>query len=603
MKKIIATMLCVVLLIAGCSVTTKSEAVESNDTNDANENTISEQEPVILDIVTHPMFETEANVVRDQLIKSGFDVDVSLIPDWSGLYTALDSRDWDIYICSWRTLNGSPDYAVRSLYRSDGSGNKTRINDAEIDRLIDLAATQLQKEAVTTYSELEKRIVEDMAYYAPLNKMQVSMAVDKNLIDPETVEVGKSKYMYWTELDYNDPSLRDTTPLITTQRFSLGHFDLLTSNGTYLITVNSYVRLIEFTNDDKITTDSSLSHNYAIKDGNSEFYFILRDNVNFSKVDDTKAVDSGIRVGAEDVVFSLDRARSKDSVPGHRAYTSFKDIESVEIVTDLSELEQAIVSGGDLSIKEALESGIAPITELAADKSAVDNAAGKYQVVKVTTNRPFPQILNNLADFRAGIVYKDHVSEVNDFDVAAFDPTKDSRYGDVNQIMEGPTFSNELYCSGPYTILYANDYEVVSQRNPGFMPGTEFEANIKDVTVKLIGNTDASISALRSGEIHHVPEVPSNLLQIVKNDPNLSLTSNAVNGLVYAALNTDEDRNTSDVDVRKAILYSIDQQNIITSKDGAAYKGYSTLTMVDTGNTVEPNAEYVITHLQNYFSK
>ena len=76
-------------------------------------------------------------------------------------------------------------------------------------------------------------------------------------------------------------------------------------------------------------------------------------------------------------------------------------------------------SGSEVTVKEALEKDLdAKITELVADKTQPNNKEGKYQVVKMTTTKPFPQVLNYLAHQSAGIVSKKQVESINTYDVA-----------------------------------------------------------------------------------------------------------------------------------------------------------------------------------------
>ncbi|PMY00894.1 hypothetical protein C1Y18_35040, partial [Pseudomonas sp. MPR-R5A] len=90
------------------------------------------------------------------------------------------------------------------------------------------------------------------------------------------------------------------------------------------------------------------------------------------------------------------------------------------------------------SVRAALEEGLDnEITELVDNNDAVDNGAGKYQVVKMTTTEPFPQVLNYLAHQSAGIVSKKQVEAINTYDVDKFDVNKDIPYGDQNTITEG----------------------------------------------------------------------------------------------------------------------------------------------------------------------
>src|SRR5690606_8077823 len=128
---------------------------------------------------------------------------------------------------------------------------------------------------------------------------------------------------------------------------------------------NMYVRLVNLTDDDQVVSDGSLSYNYAIGEGNSDYYFILRDDINFAKVEDGTAVDTGERVGADDVVFSLNRAKDGESVPDHRTYSLHESMKDIEIVTNLAELEDTKLSGGEGSVLDALGEGLkADITEL-----------------------------------------------------------------------------------------------------------------------------------------------------------------------------------------------------------------------------------------------
>src|SRR5699024_11274795 len=107
------------------------------------------------------------------------------------------------------------------------------------------------------------------------------------------------------------------------------------------------------------------------------------------------------RVGAEDVVFSLERAKDPNSVPDHRTYSLHENMEDISIVSDLSELDGETADGG--TIREALEDGInQEINELVTDKTEVDNKSGVYQVVNVTKEYPFHEVLNYVAQQLTG---------------------------------------------------------------------------------------------------------------------------------------------------------------------------------------------------------
>src|SRR5690606_24089996 len=385
------------------------------------------------------------------------------------------------------------------------------------------------------------------------------------------------------DIDFNDTSKRDTEPLILSQSNpTLTSLDPIKGNdgSINMLNTNMYVRLVNLTDDDQVTSDASLSWNHTIAEGNSEYYFILRDDINFAKITDKKAVDTGERVGAEDVIFSLNRAKDKNSVPDHRTYTLHEHIDTVEVVTDLSELESVTQSDGSGTIREGLEEGLdTKISELVADKTAVDNGAGKYQVVKLTTTKPFPQVLNYLAHQSAGIVSQKQVESINTYDVEEFDVNKDIPYGDQNTVTEGPSYDNHLYASGPYILSYKNDYEAEFLKNPAYMPGTENEPNISTVTVRFIKDADSTLSALRNGEIYVYYGVPETKYDVVENDSKLRLQRIESNAATYMLFNPSEKREVGkSEDLRKAILYSINQQDFIDFYQGNVIKAVSTVS-------------------------
>lgn len=368
------------------------------------------------------------------------------------------------------------------------------------------------------------------------------------------------------------------------------------------LNTNMYVRLVNLTDDDQLTAEGSLSHNFSIAEGNSDYYFILRDDINFAKIDNKKAVDTGERVGADDVIFSLDRAKNKDSVPDHRTYSLHEHIKEAEVVTDLSALQNVKQSSGNGTILEALEQGLgSKITELVTDKTKADNSAGKYQVVKLTTTEPFPQVLNYLAHQSAGIVSKKQVESINTYDVASFDVNKDIPYGDQNTVTEGAAYNNTLYTSGPYILSYKNDYEGVFLKNPGYRKGTEYAPKIAQVNVRFIADADSALSALRSSEIHLYYGVPETKYDIIENDNKLKLQSIPSNAVSYLLFNTANRDVAKSSDLRKAVLYSINQDEILSFYKNNKLKAYSTVSpLVQTGNELKADPAKVKEFLSNY---
>lgn len=602
MKKssLLLLFLSLVIVLAGCNVTTKDDA-QQNQQEPAD--TATDTSAVNIELLGMSSNESDVNIIRDQLTKNGFNVKLNLQPDYGSFKAQQDAGNYDIALSSWTTVTGNPDYAVRSLFKT--GGDYSIMSDEEVDKLIDQAATQTPEDAAQTYKQLEQRLVTDKAYIAPLYISLKSQAFNKDVLDENSVRLSKSRSLPWEAVDFTDQSKRATQPLILSQSISeLTSLDPIKGNdgSINIINTNMNVRLINLTDDDKITSEGSLSYNHAIGEGNSEYYFILRDDINFAKITNKKAEDSGERVGADDVIFSMNRAKDKNSVPDHRTYTLHEHINTVEAVTDLSVLENTKVSGGSESVKEALEAGLdTKIASLVGDKNQASTKDGKYQVIKLTTTEPFPQVLNYLAHQSAGIVSKKQVESINTYDVEKFDVNKDIPYGDQNTVTEGDKYNNTLYASGPYILSSKNDYEATFFKNPGYMKGTEHEPKIEQVKVRFIKDADSTLSALRSGEIHLYYGVPETKYDVVKGDGKLKLQTIESNAVSYLLFNTkNRDVATSD-DLRRAVLYSINQDEILAYYNNNKIKAYSTVSpIVKTGNELVADPAKVKEFLNAY---
>lgn len=604
-KPLLILLIALILVASGCSVKTKSDVAGNQSTpNEEAENTV-DQTPVEIELLASSSNESDVNIIRDQLTKNGFNVKLNLQPDYGSFKAQQDAGNFDIALSSWTTVTGNPDYAVRSLFKT--GGDYSILADPEIDQLIDKAATETPEQYKETYKQFEQRLVFDKAYIAPLYISLKSQAINKDILNPASVRLSKSRALAWESIDFNDTSKRDKEPLLLTQAASvLTSLDPIKGNDGSInqLNTNMYVRLINLTDDDQITSEGSLSHNHTIAEGNSEYYFLLRDDINFAKIEDKKAVDTGERVGADDVVFSLLRAKDKNSVPDHRTYSLHEHIKNVEIVTDLSSLDKIQRAGGGGSVREALEAGLeTKIKELVADKNQADNKAGKYQVVKLTTTEPFPQVLNYLGHQSAGIVSKKQVESINTYDVATFDVNKDVPYGDQNTVTEGPQYNNTLYASGPYILSSKNDYEATFYKNPGYRKGSEYEPKISTVKVRFIADADSALSALRNSEIHLYYGVPETKYDIVKGDSKLQLQTIESNGVTYLLFNTKGRPVAESEDLRKAVLYSINQDEILAFYNGNKIKATSTVSpLVKTGNELVADPAKVQEFLNKYRS-
>ncbi|MEG0288804.1 MAG: ABC transporter substrate-binding protein [Carnobacterium sp.] len=587
-----------VVLLAACGVQTEDQASNGNSAS-----TSETTEKNAIELLGTSSNETDMNIVRDQLIKNGFDVKLNTQPDYASFQTQKEAGNYDLAISSWTTVTGNPDYAVRSLFITDGDNSS--MSNSEVDALIDEAALQTADEYTQTYKELEDVLVTENAYIAPLYTSLKAQAFNSELLKPDSIRLSKSRAFAWENVQFNDTALNDTESLLLTQTMGdLTSLDPVKGNDGSInqLNTNMYVRLVNLTDDDQVVSDGSLSYNHAIADGNSDYYFILRDDINFAAVEDGQAFDTGKMVSGQDAIFSLNRAKNPDSVPDHRTYSLHEHIDSASLVTDLTELENAQLSDGSGTVKEALEAGLeAPIAAVVEDAEQVDNASGNYQVIKMTTTEPFPQVLNYLAHQSAGIVSQEQVESINTYDIENFDITTDIPYGDQRTVTKGETYDNHLYASGPYIMIQKDDYAATFQKNPAYMAGTENEAQIANVTVRFIGDADSALSALRSGEIHLLYGLDETKYDVVEGEDSLTLQSMPSNGVTYMLFNTNGRDVSDSADLRKSILYSINQDEISSAYDGLKLKAYSTVSpLVDTGNELVADPAKVEEFYQNY---
>lgn len=558
---------------------------------------------VDIQIVTMAIHEKELNVMRDILSKNGFNPKINMLPDYASFIGTLNANNYDIAINSWNTITGNPDYAVRSLFISDGDYNYTQISNNKLDNLIEKASIEDLEKSKLTYNEIEKVIIDENAYIIPLYIRVKTQAFNKNILDENTIKIYKKASLNISEMSFVDRSKNDTQPLYASQTLStLTSLDPIKGNDGSINLINNqmYIRIVNLTTNDQITTRDSLSYNYAIAQGNKDYYFILRDDVYFAKVENRNVINSGERVGASDVVFSLNRAKDRNSVPNHRTYSLHSSMDKISIVTDINELKNTKTENSDV-YSELSKELLAPIHSLTSISSQADNKRGIYQVVKITTIKPFPQVLNYLAHQSAGIVSEKQIKKVNTYRVESYDPKNDVAYGDESTITEGINYNNTLVTSGQYIAIYKNDYEIVLERNPGFMKDTASYPNIKTLTIKFIRDLDAAVSALRSGDVYILYDIVPDKLNVIESDTNLVLQKIPSNALIFAFINMSEGHITSDVNIRKAVLYSIDQDSFIAVNDNYGYRAYTTISpIIDTGNILKQDKEKVKEYLKAF---
>ena len=605
-KRALALFLCSAMVVSSITACGNRQRAAKPGSNTGGEAAASQsgEDPIPLTILSRPNFEMEANTIRDQLTKAGFEVTVNIQPDRASSLAVQQSGNYDINILNWLTDAGAPDYAVRQLYHNDGSYNDWPIVDDELSAMIDEAAQLTGDEAIEKYTEIENRLVDEMCWTVPLYNRTRFVAVNNEVVDPESIFCGGSTPRFFGFSKYKDDSLSETRPYVAAQ-FDTNppNFDpIRTEEGsTFWMKANSYISLTACDENDQVVPEYSLSRAFAIGEGNSTFYFMLRDNVNFSKVEDGKAVDTGVMVSAEDVVYTLERAKDQNSIPLNSGYTNLTSVDTIGILTDMEELKNVKVSGSDQTVFDYFnQEAPAPLTALTDNRDEVDNASGVCQVVKITTKTPTPQLINFLTISTLGIVSKDVVSGINEgIDAENYDASTDVLYGDVNTLKQGSEqFNNNCWFSGPYAMLYVNDYEMAFERNPGFMPDTEWAPNIRYMNIKMMSDMSTAYSALRSGEIDDcMPEGSWGALKDAANVTILERESTSVTTLFF---NLMEGSKMNDINLRQAVRYAIDQDDLIAIKENTVTPAHSTLTMIPTGNVWKADLAKSAEYLQKY---
>ncbi len=601
MKRIMACILCLVMVLSlvGCDVKTRDD-VEGGGSGGEKLDTIP------LTLLGQAANQKDLNVIRDLLTQQGFDVTINMQPDRGAYMSQIDAGNYDITFTGWASISGNGDYATRGIFHSTGDSNLGgNIHDERLDALIDEACTLVYDESVPLYAEIEQ-ILLDEAYIAPLYVGRKVEAYNKDVVDGDTIGIYAARAEPFERYDFVDESKRDTDTLYLWQienYYTTADPIKSNENSTYMTNFNMYTRLVNFNDQMEITTESALSRDYAVAEGNQAFYFILRDDIYFAKVENKQAVDSGERVGGEDVIFSLGRAKDKDSVPNHATYSLHENIDTIELVTDLTELENTQESSTGKTVLESLSDTLdVPVAELVGDKNSADNASGKYQVIKITAKTAFPQMLNFLGHHSGSILSKSQVEKINTYDVATYDPAVDVAYGDPATVSEGPDYDNQIYASGPYILVYKNDYELVMQKNPNYMVGTEFEPKIKNITIKMIPDKDSALSSLRSGELHVLNSLDVEKDSVVEGDAKLALKTTPGIAEKHLIFNTSEKSVCSDVNVRKAIQNAMDQSAFIAVYENSVFPATSPInTIMDTGCTFSPDPSLVQGYLKQYF--
>lgn len=172
-------------VLGACNVTTRDDAEGNGETS----NDSSLEEAVDIELLAMSSSEQDINILRDQLTKNGFNVKINQQPDYGSFTSQREAGNFDIAINSWTTVTGNPDYAIRSLFKSDG--DNSLVQDNEIDALIEEASTESPEEYAETYKEFETKLIEENAYIAPLYISLKNQVFNKEVLDSDSIRLSK----------------------------------------------------------------------------------------------------------------------------------------------------------------------------------------------------------------------------------------------------------------------------------------------------------------------------------------------------------------------------------------------------------------------------
>ena len=602
-KQLIALLMAVMLLLLSACAQVKpgNTTTPTNTNTNTNESGSTTNEPVKLKLIYQSSYENIANVMRDQLTKAGFVIELSACADGATFRDAEKNGNFDIALASWANPVGTPDYGCRGIWQSTSDSNLLGVNDAKLDELVIKAAAQTADQYVKTYGEAEKYVVEEMCYMSPIYCARTGRGYTKLLVDDSVTPNQR-----WEFLKYVDKANTDSRTLVLAQtgtNFSTWDCIRVDDQASGYALDEMYIHLVTLQPDWSVSVDQSLSYSYAISEDNTGYYFLLRDDCGFARIDkDGKVYDSGVKVAGEDVVYSLNRAKDPNSTPMHATYSMFASLEKIEIIEDIAELENTKTGSGK-NVREVLEEA-KKIDELVTDRKDVDNAGGKYQVVKCTTSVPYPQILNALTFHGAGIVDSEWVENMNkDVDVSKYDATKDKLYGDSVTTVEGASFDNQLSLSGNYVLTSMNDYQINFVANPYIRTNEDNSSIIKNITLKLIADKDTILSSLRSGDVDYPYTLPETKYELVEQDSKLGITYFPGIRAFMVGYNLHGNSVVSNsVELRKAIASCIKFDDYKAVLNGNALEIYSPLsTCLDCGNKLVYNEGDTAKYLQAYY--
>jgi len=131
-------------------------------------------------------------------------------------------------------------------------------------------------------------------------------------------------------------------------------------------------------------------------------------------------------------------------------------------------------------------------------------------------------------------------------------------------------FYIDEYVSGSHVKLKKNEYYQTSNPNVE----NKGPSHVDTLIVKFMPDGFSRVAGLKAGEIDISSDIPIENIEELEADPNIELFKYPVAGMVYMTLNMDNSL-FEDINVRKAIAYTIDREMIVNANKGYVNPTYS----------------------------
>ena len=212
--------------------------------------------------------------------------------------------------------------------------------------------------------------------------------------------------------------------------------------------------------------------------------------------------------------------------------------------------------------------------------------AGEYQDGRLMTAEDVKYSLERAKEAKnVTLVMLDHVEVLSDFSVKCVlnEPNAifmDALTGATNVIVPkeevegwGDMFGEHLIGTGPFRLVeFKLDDQTTIERNENYWGN---EPYLDGAVFKIITDTNQHVNGLKSGEIDLSCKISGEAVQLVEEDPNLTLMKTPNTGINFIGFNT-ESGITSDVRVRQALAQAIDLEDLclgLYQYDEADYAG------------------------------